>query len=121
MGKIESLAGYLRKTVNTSLRGGVAPGVYAKKRVGEIARELADRHDLYGSAELSQTVRTDWYSGEVQKGKRVSIEEASDREIDMKNALDDAVDDENRYPSEPGRVSGDVDAPCRVLKRRSWS
>lgn len=119
-----SLVNLLRRMANTdtSLDGGIAPGVYGKRRVEAVARELADMvYNPYGSAELSQTVKTDWYPSSVLQKDRVSLEKASQRELDMKEALDDAVVDENRFPSEPGRVAGDDGAPCRVLKRRSWS
>ena len=123
MGKIESiesLAGHLRRTVNTGLKGGVAPDAYAKKRMEEIARELADMRDPLESAKLSQTVNTDHYSARAVIKNRVSIERAAIIEEKLKQAIDKAILKENIFPSEPGDVGNGV-PPCQLAKREKWS
>ena len=117
---------FLKMTLEKFARlpqGSVATGRFARDRAGLWVAHIQELKDPLDSANLSQGLKKDWYdSAEIlNPDGSVSVEGARDREMEIKNALDDAVEDENRYSSEPGRVAGDVDAPCRVLKRRNWS
>ncbi len=123
MGERVSLISKLKDMLceQTALNGGVATGNRANKRVREIITHIGGLGDPYGLGDLEEGVSQDWYGPSTSKTNgRVSIETARDLESSLKNALDDAVEDENRYSSEPGRVSGDTGAPCLVLKRRKW-
>lgn len=117
-----SLVEKFKNTLNPNLSlPAVARGKGAEQRVRDLARCIGDLRDPTDSRELSGGETADWYTSETRKrGGSVSIESAAEREQELKDALDDAVEDENRYRSGPGRVSGDVDAPCRLLKRRKW-
>lgn len=106
------LSGIVRR-VNPDLLGGVASGDFGDQRKQEILDSL-----LGFGRSLAVSRRDDWYG--PQPGDVVSFEEAEAIEEALKAAIDGAVVDENVYPSEPGRVPGDQDAPCRTQRRRWW-
>lgn len=113
----ESLLGKFFKP-SASMLGSVAPpGTSVAGERKESLREAILDATFGVGRYISKGVTTDWYGGDQKEP--VSFQEAAEGEKDLKDALDDAVDDENRYSSSPGRVKGEQDAPCRVLRRRN--
>ena len=72
--------------------------------------------DLEG---LSGGVSSDWYPVSTKKRGGVSIEQAAEEETDNKKRLDDAVDAENRYSSNSGKVGNSGLPPCKITKHSS--
>ncbi|MBI4157535.1 hypothetical protein HY502_01670 [Candidatus Woesebacteria bacterium] len=65
-------------------------------------------------AELSGGVTTDWYDRSVVRGGEVSFEGAAHLEIDLKQTLDQQVDDENTIGE--GEVRNGL-PPCKRVKK----
>lgn len=65
-------------------------------------------------AELSSGVTTDWYDPSLVKKGEISFESAAHLEIDLKQALDQQVDDENIFNE--GEVRDGL-PPCKRVKK----
>lgn len=74
---------------NRETQGAVSTGKFHEKRKEEVLDALLPKR---GMEDVGRGRRDDWYP---QGGKQVSIEEAREREIDLKNKLDDQVEAEN--------------------------
>lgn len=82
------------------------------KRGAEKCEGLEDDLMAVGGA-----VMTDWYpSSSVNQSGAVSIERAAREEIEIKNAHDKAVVDENRYGSSSGIMQRKGLPPCKARK-----
>ncbi len=120
--EIPLLSGIIRK-FNPATQSGIAPsGEALRVRMRDVRRtavEISERNiEAHPGAELVHGGTQDWH-GEAD-GDTVSFEAAAETEHGLTEAIDGAVLDENVWQSEPGRVKGEQDAPCRVQKRRWW-
>jgi hypothetical protein len=107
----------MRRRFNPETQGAVSRSTGLWERLHEQAEIRATLEEEQSpGAKLEQGISADWYGG---RGS-VSVEGARDREQELRDAIDGAVEDENKWGSNPGRVSGDDDAPCRVQKKRWW-
>jgi len=92
--KISNMAGkegksLIKKIFNRGTQGAVSTGKFHEQRKEEILDALNPRRQF---EEVGKGRADDWYS---QVGREVSIEEARETELELKDALDDQVEAEN--------------------------
>ena len=108
----------VKESVSSGYLKGAVDGGQSSRRLARV-QEMLDQ--LNPGRGLGEGDSTDWYGDDVLNARGdVSLERAALRELRLKDALDDQVEDENKFPEDPDLVTRHGLLPCKRANGSSY-